>query len=127
MTGEVARDATQDDDGLLSERLVREARRALAARRALTGRLPPAFVPDPALDFLKALYVAHTAEARGMSRRELCATTAVVANVAARWLGALRAENLIVEQADEIHLSAHGLRMVEDGIKAVILASQDYQ
>lgn len=127
MTGDLAGSAAQGDELLSPGRLVREAKRSIAVRRALIGHLPPALVPDPALDFLTALYVAQVAEQRGMSRRELCEQTTVVANIAARWLGALRAENLIVEQADQVHLSTEGLRLVEDGIKAVILASRDFQ
>lgn len=124
MTGETPDSSAQKQDQLTTERLVREARRSIIARRALTGRLPPAFIPDPALDFLKALYVAH-AEGRGMSRRELCDLTTVAPSVAARWIGALVAENLTVELAGEIRLSAHGLSVVEDGIKAVIAATSD--
>ena len=124
MASEVAGNAAQDADILTPERLVREARRSIAARRAITAHLPAAFVPDPALDILKALYVAQ-AEERGMSRRELCAQTTIVANVAARWLGALAADALIVEQAGEVRLTPHGLAVIEAGLKAVISASHD--
>ncbi|MEG3123971.1 hypothetical protein [Sphingomonas sp. GB1N7] len=122
MTGRTPDSGAQNQDEPTPERLVREARRSIIARRALTGRLPPAFIPDPALDFLKALYVAH-AEGRGMSRRELCDQTTVAPSVAARWIGALVAEDLTFEQAGEVRLSAHGLSVVEDGIKAVIAAT----
>lgn len=125
MTGDVARHAAQDDDILSPDQMVLQARRSIAVRRALIAHLPSALIPDPSLDFLSALYVAHAVGDRGISRRELCAQTMVAANVGARWLGALRAENLVVEQADEIRLSPQGLRLVEEGLRAVILASHD--
>ncbi|KQS03952.1 hypothetical protein ASG11_06565 [Sphingomonas sp. Leaf357] len=124
MTGGTPDSGAQDHDAPTRERLVQEARRSIIARRALTGRLPPAFIPDPALDFLKALYVAQ-AEGRGMSRRELCDQTTVAPSVAARWIGALVAEALAFERAGEVHLSAHGLSVVEDGMRAVIAATSD--
>ncbi|QQV77828.1 hypothetical protein H5J25_03440 [Sphingomonas aliaeris] len=123
MTGEAARQKAQDDDILSPDQLVLQARRSIAVRRALMAHLPSSLIPDPSLDFLSALYVAHAVGGRGLSRRQLCEQTTVAANVGARWVGALRAENLVVEQADETRLSAQGLRLVEDGLKAVLLAS----
>jgi hypothetical protein len=107
-----------DDPALEQVSLVMAARSMIVARRALEEQLPIAFIADPVIDVLMALYVAR-ADGDASTLSDLRSTT-VSPGVVRRWLEALATERLVAIDETSVTLTPEGDARVTAAIRAVI-------